>query len=476
MTTDFVLHTPVVPDRYPRALEVRLAAGLPSTFFVHAEYRGEGPGAVEMDRWIAAVEDLRRRYGGVFVTENQMAKAIAVTLGSVVRVVREPSGALLLDVDASAVPEWAHEFRRTLAVAIEGAEATPPALYGDGVASSVRGRRLVTTVDGQATIRAGAAPSPAWRVRAANGPVEVAADGVDVLTPGFQEVHLSGRGLDVEWPGAHIRETDDGLVVTRFGEAGRMLVRVHPFRPSPAQGGVDWSPHESKQDRWIMEMVFRGRTTPGYFVETGAADGLSTSSTLALERAFGWTGVVVEPNRTFFEQLRWNRQCRVEDAAVAEHTGTVEFIEASWFGRILDHFREGNPERDHLQDPYLTQDVDGSPAKVVRLPAISLEDLLVRHEAPTRVDFVSIDAEFSEWFILRAFPFHRFPLLALCTRSKYRGEGGMVDGRHAEDIRRLLGDLGYFYDREHSRHVQYDFFVHPSVIAHPLPDPALGGT
>ncbi len=403
-----------------------------------------------------------------------MAKAIAVTLRSTVRVVREPSGALLLDVDASAVPAWADEFRRTLAVAIEGPEPTPPAFSTDGGVSSVRGRRFITTVDGRARIRAGAGASPTWQVRAANGPIEITADGIDVLAPGFQEVHLSGQGLDVAWPGAHVRTTDDGLVLTRFGECGRMLVRVDPSRSSPARDGVEWSPHESRQDRWVIEMVFRGRTTPGFFVETGAADGVSTSSTLALERSFGWTGIVVEPNRTFFEQLRRNRRCRVESACVAEHSGTVDFIEASWFGRILEHFREGNPERDHLKDPYLTQDVDGSPAKVVQLPALSLEDLLRRHNAPTRVDFISMDAEFSEWFILKVFPFQRFEVLALCTRSKYKHNDAMIDGRHAEDIRRLLCDLGYFHDREHSRHVQYDFFVHPKVIEHPLPDPALG--
>jgi hypothetical protein len=181
----------------------------------------------------------------------------------------------------------------------------------------------------------------------------------------------------------------------------------------------------------------------------------------------------VEPNRLFFKQLRRNRRCRLENACLAERSGTVEFIEASWFGRIRDHFLGDDPERDHLSDPYLTQDVDGSAAKVVRLPALSLEDLLRRHRAPTRIDFMSIDAEFSEWFILKSFPFHRFEVLALCVHSKFRHSGNLHEGEHAEDIRRMLGDLGYFYDREHSRHLEHDFFLHPNVIEHPLPDPAV---
>ena len=285
--------------------------------------------------------------------------------------------------------------------------------------------------------------------------------------------HVAGRGLQVEWPGAHIRETDYGLALTRFGESGRVHVRTQPSPLPRDDASVQWSSHDSKQDRWVIEKVFRGRPTPGFFVETGAADGVSASATLALERSFGWTGILVEPNRLFFEQLRKNRGCLVENACIAERSGTVEFIEASWFGRIRDHFLEAHPDEDHLRDPYLTHDVDGSPAKVVRIPALSLDDLLQRHGAPTRIDFMSIDAEFSEWFILKSFPFDRYEVLALCIHSKFRHAGVLIDGKHAEDIRRVLCDLGYFYDREHSRNLEHDFFVHPNVIEHPLPDPAV---
>jgi hypothetical protein len=471
---DFVLHVPALPDRHPRARELMAAAGLPLTFFVHPEYRQDGSGALDVDRWIGAVDELKRRHGGVFVTENQMAKAIAVTLTSDVRVVRDGDGALRLEADLSDVPPWAEDYRRALAVAVEWPAHAPDRLRSDGI-HTVRGRRLITSVGDRTTVRASDRALPSWWVVAANGPIEVAADGVDLLTPGFQELHLAGAGLEVDWPGAHFRETGDGLLATRFGEPGRARVRTRPVAATRANVEVVWSPHESKQDRWVIEEVFRGRTTPGYFVETGAADGVSTSSTLALERSFGWTGIAVEPHRLFFEQLRKNRRCHVANVCAAEHSGPVEFIHASWFGRIREHFREGAPDRDHLQDRYLKEDLDGSPAKVVKMAGLSLEDLLLSHGAPRRIDFISIDAEFSEWFILRSFPFHRFELLALCIRSKYPGDGRMMDSPHADDIRRLLCGLGYFYDRERSRHVQYDFFVHPTVIEHPLPNPAVRG-
>jgi hypothetical protein len=471
---DFVLHAPALPDRHPRAHELMAAAGLPLTFFVHPEYRQDGAATLDVDDWIGAVAELKRRHGGVFVTENQMAKAIAVTLTSEVCVFREDSGALRLEADLSAVPPWAADYRRALAVTIEWPAHPPDNLHSDGL-YTVRGRRFITSVADRTTVRASDRALPLWRAVAANGPIEVAADGVDLLTPGFQELHLAGTGLEVDWPGAHFRETGDGLLATRFGGPGRARIRTRPVAALRADLEVAWSPHESKQDRWVIEEVFRGRTTPGYFVETGAADGVSTSSTLALERSFGWTGIAVEPHRLFFEQLRKNRRCDVANVCVAEHSGPVEFIHASWFGRIRDHFREGAPDRDHLQDRFLKADLDGSPAKVVKMAGLSLEDLLLSHRAPRRIDFINIDAEFSEWFILKSFPFHRFEVLALCTHSKYPGDGRMVNSPHADDIRRLLCGLGYFYDRERSRHVQYDFFVHPNVIEHPLPDPAVRG-
>jgi Methyltransferase FkbM domain len=466
---DFLLGAPALPDRYPRAIELMAAAGLPLTFFVHPEYRVEGPAALEADRWIGAIDELKQRHGCVFTTENQMAKAIAVTLATDVSVVREASGTLRLEADVAGVPSWAGEFRRTLSVAVDWPGHPPETLSSDGV-NSVRAGRFITSVGERTTVRTGGGERPAWRVVTANGPIEVGPEGIEVLTPGFQELHLSGHGLHVDWPGAHVRDTGDGLVVTRFGERGQARVHTLPA----VSGRAPWSPHGSQQDRWVIERVFRGRTTPGFFVETGAADGVSSSATFALERAFGWTGIVVEPNVLFFERLRRNRRCHVANVCVAERSGPVEFIQASWCGRIREHFLGGLPERDHLQDPYLKEDLDGSPAKIVKMPALSLEDLLLRHHAPRRIDFMSIDAEFSEWFILKSFPFQRFEVLALCVHSKFTHEGGLRDGQHTDDIRKLLCSLGYFYDREYSRSRETDFFVHPRVIEHPLPDPALG--
>ena len=60
--------------------------------------------------------------------------------------------------------------------------------------------------------------------------------------------------------------------------------------------------HELQNDRWAIEAVFpnlRG----GYFVEAGACGGAQRSASYVLEREFGWNGICVEPEDSYFRVL-----------------------------------------------------------------------------------------------------------------------------------------------------------------------------
>lgn len=460
---DFVLHNPVNPARWPEAQAFMTERGLPAVLFVHPEHRVAGEGAAELDRWLGAIEDRRRRRGAVFVSTHQMAQAIAVTLTSRVAL-SLGAGVLEIEADRSGVPAWAAAWANTLAVTVEGA-----GLETDAEAAFPRDGRLVLTVGAGAKVGEGLSRPRAWSLRGANGPVRVTREGVEVESPGFQELLLSGAELRVDWDGAHRRELPGGVTsFTRFGPPGLARVRRAPLR-RPAE--IAWSTNPSQQDQWVVNEVFQGRPPArGFFIETGAADGVTRSSTLALERTFGWDGIAVEPNTTFFERLRQNRRCAVENACITEKSGVAEFIEASWYGRIREHVLDELPGGDHLANPYFQRDFDGSAARVVRKPALSLESLLLVHRAPRRIDFMSIDAEFSEWWILRGFPFDRWEVACLCMRSKFFYEGTLFDGKYAAELRRHLGNFGYFYDRERSRHVEHDFFVHPGLVSSPFAD------
>jgi hypothetical protein len=50
---------------------------------------------------------------------------------------------------------------------------------------------------------------------------------------------------------------------------------------------------DTNNDKWAID-IFNGKKQ-GFFVEAGALNGINGSSTYALERYFGWTGILVEP-------------------------------------------------------------------------------------------------------------------------------------------------------------------------------------
>lgn len=150
------------------------------------------------------------------------------------------------------------------------------------------------------------------------------------------------------------------------------------------------------QDLWALEMS--GFKRGGYFVEFGATDGVSLSNTYLLEKEYGWTGLLAEPNPAFLEKLRANRRSTVSDACIAAATGReVEFVFADEFGGIAD-FSDDGAHKDRREAYRKT-------GAVARLKTISLNDFLKQNDAPKEIDYISVDTEGSEFEILNAFPF-----------------------------------------------------------------------
>jgi hypothetical protein len=91
------------------------------------------------------------------------------------------------------------------------------------------------------------------------------------------------------------------------------------------------------QDHFVLEMLngLRG----GFFLDSGASNGVRSSNTHLLEYAFGWTGICVEPNDLFYAELARNRRCRLLNCCLYDCDGEVEFLEqADTMGGILDEY------------------------------------------------------------------------------------------------------------------------------------------
>jgi FkbM family methyltransferase len=150
------------------------------------------------------------------------------------------------------------------------------------------------------------------------------------------------------------------------------------------------------QDLLVLFLLDEKRD--GYFVECGAMDGIKFSNTFLLENKFGWRGIIAEPARCWHRTLSLNRSCLVDHRCVWSKSGeTLQFNET--------------PEAEYSTidalsglDSHTKRRRDG---KRYAVKTISLCDLLLAHDAPISIDYLSIDTEGSEFAILdNFFPCH----------------------------------------------------------------------
>ena len=158
-----------------------------------------------------------------------------------------------------------------------------------------------------------------------------------------------------------------------------------------------WSQSQIMQDLWVLFELSERRG--GFFVEFGATNGVTMSNTHLLEKRFGWTGILAEPNPAFHARLGRERDCNISHDAVHATTGEAAFLctERPAFSRLAGIEPDDVFEREGRRTVRREQTVK----------TVSLNDLLDRHNAPDRVDYISIDTEGAELDILSTFDFTR---------------------------------------------------------------------
>lgn len=159
------------------------------------------------------------------------------------------------------------------------------------------------------------------------------------------------------------------------------------------------------QDLWAS-WVNRAAENP-YFVEFGAANGVALSNTYLLEKEFGWSGIVAEPNPKFSEDLHKNRDCTVSTRCVYSTSGEhIGFLppKRGLLGRIEHIVPDDRQEREGKRD-----------VEPIQVETVSLNDLLAEAGAPGTIHFMSVDTEGSELHILEAFDFARWDVRAMCV-------------------------------------------------------------
>jgi FkbM family methyltransferase len=160
----------------------------------------------------------------------------------------------------------------------------------------------------------------------------------------------------------------------------------------------------------------------GYFVEIGAANGVRLSNTYMLEKEFGWSGIVAEPNPAFAPSLKKNRKCFVSTKCLYTASGeTIGFLPAAKgeFSRISSIVPDDQHEKDGMRQ-----------GSEIMVSTITLNDLLIEAAAPKLIDYLSIDTEGSEFVILASVPFNEWDIRTIT-----------VEHNNAEAKRQQIFDL-----------------------------------
>jgi len=156
----------------------------------------------------------------------------------------------------------------------------------------------------------------------------------------------------------------------------------------------------------------------GFFVEFGATDGVSGSNTYLLEKEFGFNGILAEPNPKQRKNISSERDAIIVEECVWTKSGKkLEFVDDGDLS-TLNIFKKFENNKSSFF-----------------VNTISLTDMLDRYNAPSLIDYISIDTEGSEYDILLNHDFSKYNFSVITVEHNF------TDQR--EKIFELLSKNGY---------------------------------
>jgi FkbM family methyltransferase len=178
------------------------------------------------------------------------------------------------------------------------------------------------------------------------------------------------------------------------------------------------SKSQLRQDLFVLSEVDFEKRRGGYFVEFGATNGVDNSNTFLLETEFSWTGILAEPALVWEKHLRAKRPyVSIETLCVwKDSKSSLSFNETNLPGlSTIDHFSNKDGHRDKRLS-----------GKRYEVQTISLRDLLVKHQAPKHIDYLSIDTEGSEFEILNGFNFDEFNIRIITVEHNFTPQRELI--------------------------------------------------
>lgn len=196
----------------------------------------------------------------------------------------------------------------------------------------------------------------------------------------------------------------------------------NPNHRDKAAGGQWFAQHG--QDVAVAKFFNFKRS--GFFVDLAANDAVWASNTFSLEQNFGWRGICIEPNPIYWYRLSF-RNCHVIGSIVGGETNVeVDVV----LGESHQGPTGGIVGKD-FDNKKLNKKVT-DPTSVKRYTA-SLLSVLQTFNAPKVIDYISLDVEGAETYIMSGFPFDQYRFLCLTIE------------RPKDELKELLKANGYIH-------------------------------
>lgn len=195
-----------------------------------------------------------------------------------------------------------------------------------------------------------------------------------------------------------------------------------------------------------LEVIkFYNNKKNGFFIEIGASDGIILSNTYLLEKQYKWNGICCEPIPNKFKKLVQNRPNSIcYDKAVYNTSGlTLNFDIAKNFDLL-------SGISNHIDTHKSAVDAN---KETIQVQTISLLDVLNNANAPSFIEYMSLDTEGSEFEILKNFDFEKYTFGLIDVEHNYNNPRRI-------EIKNLLLSKGYIYKGENKWD---DMYKHNSI-------------
>jgi FkbM family methyltransferase len=163
---------------------------------------------------------------------------------------------------------------------------------------------------------------------------------------------------------------------------GKLLETI-PSTNNPAQTSQGLG-SQYQQDLYLIRNIFPSLVTanrPGFYIDSGANHAEALSNTLFFDVCLGWSGICVEPNPEYHDEITKKRSCTLVPECISDETKEQSFIFLGETGHVASS--------------------DDSNTKQVLCR--TLDEMLVKYaNGRTYVDLWSLDVEGYEMTILNS--------------------------------------------------------------------------